>query len=448
MLAKRVVSVLGSSLPSVGQLRWLVCLLLLLATAGSTAAQQYRSDPVDEKVRRYSANAKQWLGNPGAYTADKAHFDEYFEKFYFPDMTRTDDVALGRLGESRFNLFKKFLWNTTDQNLQRDLTAAAYKKMREIAISKEQPPYHPAVRYNAVLVLGLLDEQYAAGAQKPKPLLDANKFLTQIVSLAADDKPVPPPLVLGALIGLERHLQLRESLPPDAVTAMTAAMLKLVSHEQPIQEMDPDAYAWIRLRAAEALAKMGGVGDKNSIHNAIVKLVASSKSLDDRCEAAGMLDKVNYKDVKLDDATTAEPLFALARDVATAEDKRAADFQSQFSGGVSVGPSAARSRMSEFSPGSGTGEQTETYPRRQVLTRLTNLRAAVAKVKPSLPTDTQKKADELLKAIDPAKTAISDKGKVELTLAAAIRTMAININKAVPAATVEKAPPAKAAAAL
>ena len=49
-----------------------------------------------------------------------------------------------------------------------------------------------------------------------------------------------------------------------------------------IQEMDPDAYAWIRLRAAEALAKLGSVGEKNSVHNAIVKLASTSKSLDDR----------------------------------------------------------------------------------------------------------------------------------------------------------------------
>ena len=137
-----------------------------------------------------------------------------------------------------------------------------------------------------------------AAASKAETLPEANAFLTQIVDYAADDKPVPPPLVLGALIGLERHAQLREGLPPEAVAAMTAAMVKLVSHEKPIQEMDPDAYAWIRFRAAEALAKMGGVGDKNSVHNAIVKLVASSKSLDDRCKAAGILDKITYKDVK------------------------------------------------------------------------------------------------------------------------------------------------------
>lgn len=447
MQAKRVLDKLDSPLLSSSRYRWLISLLLLSCTVGSTTAQQYHTDPVDKPSRAFGANAKQWLSNPAVYTADKAHFDDYFNKFYFSDMTRTEDMELGLLGKKRYELFSKYLWATSNAALQRDLTEMAYKKMREIVIAKD-PPYHPAVRYNAVLVLGMLDQQYAAGNQKPKPLPEANTFLSQIVSLAGDDKPVPPPLVLGALIGLERHAQLRDGLPPESITAMTTALLKLVSREQPIQEMDPDAYAWIRLRAASALAKLGGVGDKNSVHNAVVKLIATNKSLDDRCEAAGLLDKFIYKDVKLDDASTADTLFALARDVAAAEDKRAADFQSQYGGGSVIPGSRPRAVQAEFSPVGANGEPQETYPRRQVLARLTNLRAAIAKVKTALPADSQKKADELIKAIDPAKTAASNKDTIELKLAAAIRTMAAAINKAVPPAAGEKAAPAKTAAAL
>src|SRR6185295_13852335 len=115
-------------------------------------------------------------------------------------------------------------------------------------------------------------------------------------------------------------------------------------------------------------------------------------------------------------------------------------------GGVPLGP---RPR-GEFAPvGVGGEEQQETYPRRQVLARLTHLRDAIAKVQPALPTETQKKAADLIKAIDPARTAAADKNTIELKLAAAIRTMAVAVNKAVPApASAEKAAPAKAAAAL
>ena len=457
MLAKRVVNVFMN--PSCGPRRraWLASAMLLLVAAGSAAAQQFRSDTPDDKVRRYSASTKQWLSNPAAYTADKAHFDEYFNNYYFPDMTRTDDQSLGRVGEKRVDLFRKYLWATNNAQLQQDLTAMIYKRMKAYVTSKDpetnatvNPPYHPAVRYNAVLAIGMLDQQYSgggSGAAKPKPLPEATTFLTQIVNYGAEDKPVPPPIVLGAVIGLERHMQLRESLPPEAVSAMTAALLKLVAHEQPIQEMDADAYAWIRVRAAEALARLGVPGEKNNVHNALVKLIATSKSLDDRCEVAGLIDKLEYKDVKLEDAATADALFALARDVATAEDKRAQDFQNLASGGaMPIGAGMGRGR-GEFMPGGTVTEPVETFPRRQVLARLTNLRAAINKVKPSLSADAQKKADEVLKAIDPAKAAVTDKGSTELKMAAAVRTMAAGVNKAVPAPAADKAPAAKATAA-
>jgi hypothetical protein len=444
MLSKRVLGLPAS--------RGFISVLLLGIAVGSAAGQPFKSDPVDKAARAYGANAKQWLTNPAAFTADQAHFDDFFNKYYFPDMTHADDADLGRLGESRFNLFKKYLWATNNAQLQQALTDIAYKKMGPLVVGTE---YHPAVRYNATLVIGMLDEQYAnAPGQAPKPLPKATKALTNVVDSATDPDPkknsrFPPPIILGAIIGLERHAQLKASLTPEAIAAMTSALVKLVTHDEPIQEMDADAYAWIRLRAAETLAKLGSVGEKNSVHNALVKLVSSTKSLDDRCEAVGMLDKLDknaYKDVKLDDAATPDTLFGLARDVATAEDKRAADFQNQYSGGGTSTPGLRGRGPGEFS---GTGdEQQETYPRRVVLARLKNLRAALAKVKPALPAETQKKVDDLTKAIDPAITAASDKNTIELKLAKEIRTMAAAVNKAVPAPAAEKAAPGKAAAAL
>jgi hypothetical protein len=448
MLSKRVSVPFASSLLS-ARLAQAVLILVLSGLACSASAQQYQADPVDRTARAYGASAKQWLTNPAAFAADKAHFVDYFTKYYFPDMTHFEPADLARLGDSRYNLFKKYLWATNNPQLQQELTDMAYKAMGKIVVNSA---YHPAVRYNAILVIGMLDEQYPNGPGQPsKPLPQANKALTGVVENATSDKGrFPPPVILGAIIGLERHAQLKASLAPEAISAMTAALTKYVLQEEPRQEMDPDAHAWIRLRAAEALAKLGSVGEKNSVHNAIVKLASTSKSLDDRCEAAAMLEKLTYKGVKLDDASTADPLFALARDVATAEDKRAADFQSQYSGGsIPVGAGPMR-RGSEYGPGGGgfTDEQQETFPRRQVLARLKQLTTALTTVKGTLPTETQKKVDDLLKAIKPAETAAADKNTIELKLAAAMRTMAVAVNKAVPAPPAAKAPPAKAAAKL
>src|SRR6185295_5638585 len=118
------------------------------------------------------------------------------------------------------------------------------------------------------------------------------------------DKPFPPAVILGAIIGLERHVQYQKTMAPESATAIAAALVKLVSREDPIQDMDRNTFSWLRLRAAGVLAKFGTVGEKNASHEAIVKLAATAKALDDRCGAAGLLDKLDYKDVKLDDKTT------------------------------------------------------------------------------------------------------------------------------------------------
>ncbi len=194
--------------------------------------------------------------------------------------------------------------------------------------------------------------------------------------------------------------------------------------------MDRDTYAWLRYRAASALAKLGTVGDKNAIHNAIIQLAVTNKSLDDRCEAAALVEKLNYKDVKLDDAATAEPLFALARDIGAAEDQRAQDFQEHGGSGTGAMPMRGPGGGPE-AYGAG-GADPNAFQRRITISRLWDLQTALTKVKPSLPAETQKKVDAVLAAIKPTFTAASGKDTVDLKLAESIHTMADAITKAVP----------------
>jgi hypothetical protein len=251
----------------------------------------------------------------------------------------------------------------------------------------------------------------------------------------------PPSVILGAIVGLERRAHLKQSLTPEEINSISSALMKFVAQDAPAQEMDSEAYSWMRLRAAETLASFGSPGDKNSVHAAIIKLATTGKSLDDRCAAAGLLEKIEYKDVKLDDAGTAEPLFALARDVATAEDKRAQEFQDQqVGGGVGFQQPAFRPGVEAFNP---NGLPPETYPRRTILARLVDLRNGLKKVKASLPEASQKKVDAVVAALNPAITAAANKDVVELTLVNNMRTMADAVLKAAPPAEKPAADKAK-----
>jgi hypothetical protein len=411
-----------------------VALAALLTTPARS--QQYKTIPIpaDEPAKRYATLAVQCVRDPGRFSQDRAQFEEYFTKVYFPAMTGTTPEELGRLGDLRYNLFRKFLWATDNEQLQSSLTKLAFDAMKNI-ITPQTPPFHPAVRYNAVVTLGMLDEQYAregASPRPPRPLPNANRVLTVVVDSATTDNPklknaFAPPVILGAVVGLERHAQFQNQMDPTAIQAMTTALLKLIAEERPVQDMDRNAYSWLRLRAASALATLGGVGQNSEVHDGLLRLVTGLRTLDDRCTAAALLAKIKYEGAKVDGAATSTGLFALARDVAAAEAKRAKEFQESELG---LGPAGGIAQQQNFGM---NGEPEERFPRRQILDRLIDLRAGLKTVKPVLPADAQTQADAVLAAMEPVITAAMDKSTVELKLTQGIVAMAEAINRAVPA---------------
>jgi hypothetical protein len=413
---------------------------LLFCLARASWAQEYRADPIDEEARRGGARAQQWVKDPAAYAQDKARFDAYFQSYYFPVMTHSSPENLAVLGKLRYDLVNKFLRGTTNQELQTNLTNMAYDAMLKVAANLEtlsppkvaDPPYHPAVRYNAILVIGMLDETYASGAQPPKPYPKATSAMTSIVKSGMTNDRFPPPVVLGALIGLERHAAYRDTMAPATADAMTKALLDFVNNDKPIQGMDRKAFAWLRLRAASALARTGQVGPNNAIHDAIIKLVGELKTLDDRVEAAALLAKLKYDGAKIDADASSEALFQLARDVAAEESKRAEEYQLVRSGG-----GGGTFPM----PGADLGdEEYDPYPRNHVLARLMQITAGLEAIKKAVPDEGKKKIDAVIAAIKPVIDKAKDDRTISGRVAEAIGPMEIAINQAAP-------PPAAAATA-
>ena len=85
-----------------------------------------------------------------------------------------------------------------------------FKAMGEIVGA--HAPAHPAVRYNAILIIGQLDRN-TPERQPPEPL-PAAEAADGIVNSATTDKRFPPSVILGAIIGLDRHAQYQSDLRP------------------------------------------------------------------------------------------------------------------------------------------------------------------------------------------------------------------------------------------
>ena len=397
--------------------------VVVTSLAAIASAQQYQADKVDDKAAKLGGIAQTMIKDPAKFAADQAEFDDYFGNAYFPAMTRFEADDLAKLGKLRSDLFALYLWATPNEELQKDLTGIAFDKMKVIAT---KPVYHPAVRYNAVLIIGLLDQQYGSdsGSNKrpPKPLPLANDFLVKLINVGLQGNPiVTPSLVVGALIGLERHAKYHDSLTPPQIEAMTKAAITLAEKDPPF-EVDSKVAEWIRIESATVLAKLGTVGQDNKIHDTLIKMLADEKlSLDGRCEVAGLLNLIAYKDAKVDGKVAADKTLQLAVEVGQAEDKRAKDFQElSLSGpGAAVSRGGGRGGYGGAYGGGGGygGEAHSEYDRKTLLARLGDLKKGMVAIKPVAPADRAAGIDAMTTAMQTLIDAASNKDTTDLDVA-------------------------------
>ena len=373
---------------------------------------------MDDKAAKLGGIAQTMIKDPAKFTADQAEFDDYFGNAYFPAMTRFEADDLAKLGKLRSDLFALYLWATPNEDLQKDLTDIAFDKMKVVATKQV---YHPAVRYNAVLIIGLLDQQYGSdsGSNKrpPKPLPKANEFLVKLINVGLQGNPVvTPSLVVGALIGLERHAKYHDSLTPPQIEAMTKAAITLAEKDPPF-EVDSKVAEWIRIESATVLAKLGTVGQGNKIHDTLIKMLADEKlSLDGRCEVAGLLNLIAYKDAKVDGKVAADKTLQLAVEVGQAEDKRAKDFQEMsLQGGVGMATSRGGGRGGYG--GGYSGEPHNDYDRKTLLARLGDLKKGLVAIKPVAPAEKAVGIDAVTTAMQTLIDAASNKDTTDLDVA-------------------------------
>jgi hypothetical protein len=369
---------------------------------------------------------------PARYATDKDRFIEYFQKYFFPAMTRYQPNDLAELGKMRDELLSRYLWASTDENLQSDLTKLAFAELQPVGFESK---YHPAVRYNAILIVGMLDEVYASQGRPPVPFKEGTAKLTLIVDYAAQGKRVPPFLVVGALVGLQRHALYHDNLDRATVDAMSAAVLKLAAKDVSLPEVDAKVAEWIRIQAATVLANLGSPGPNGSVLAVLAKMIAGQTtpkmSLDVRCQVAALLKQMQNDGASVDGKAMADALLELAMAVGDDEAKEAKAFEETqiqgggFGGGYGGAPrSKGRMRLDLES------SQWE-YDARILLARLGDLRTGLSAFKATAPADKQPVIDAVLKAIAPAVAAAESSDTIDLKVTEKVREMAAQIRSAV-----------------
>ena len=412
--------------------------LALAALATTASAQRFKA--IAPKIENKAARSMKGqvataMRTEAAFAAGgKEKIDRYYKTYYFPIMTQTNPGALAALGKNREDLMKQ-LRGSGVPRAQDHLTQLTLGVMRVLA----RDNYHPAVRYNASLVLGLLDKKYSGGADSPPVALPAGT--SELLDLLEQNEfkgvKVHPSVKVGALEGLERHV--RFGLESQYADRVTQAAMAVLAQKPSALDVDTDVNNWIKCQAARVLARQFKDAPSAAVHKAFTELIANeAMGIEDRCCVVGLLKDIKYAGAtEADVASTLAPLAILTQEVVAEGAEKAKDFQDLRRGNA---PAGGRGR----SYGGGRrGEEGPKFERRQLLSRLTLIAKGARSLSDGLPEEDKQKVQSLTDLLKPVVTISRDKKALDLDVTGEI----LKLNRAIKTVVADWVPVKAAAAA-
>ncbi|QDU26336.1 hypothetical protein ETAA8_14140 [Anatilimnocola aggregata] len=258
--------------------------------------------------------------------------DRYFNNFEFRTLTQSTPEALEALPKARFDFFKYYIFVCKNQETHQEMIKLTFAMMQQIAMNN----FHPVVRYNAMIMIGDLNEQevlrVGATPLLPEPYAAAIPFMVDRIS----DPKTPDPVRIAALVGLIRHLEWEpfrapeKPIPAGTRTTMLSTLIKLAETKDPPAGRTVVGQQWLRRRAIEALGLAGAVtAQPNAIATIEKVLKDTSEPTSVRCAAALALGRMNVPaNHKIDANELARILAQLATSSVVGEFDRLAKMDS------------------------------------------------------------------------------------------------------------------------
>ena len=248
---------------------------------------------------------------------NQAKFDSYYTWFSFPMMTQTTPEAFKELPERRNRFFRTELEIATSPEAHAHLVDLTLGEMTAIV----QDTYHPAVRYNAMLIISSLNDQEVVRTGSDKRVPEPMQRALPII-LAEFQRPENSDAIkVAALIGLSRHLEWdphraagSNPIPAALRTQIINELLTLVQAKDPPPGRDAEGHVWFRRRAAEALGFACYSKLETPVADAFDQILRdATEPLALRCTVATSLGRLNYQaPAKLNTMDTVKELGYLA----------------------------------------------------------------------------------------------------------------------------------------
>ena len=166
---------------------------------------------------------------------EKEIFDDYYQNYALPRWSLVKDIA--DLPKERKELRNQLAKRSVGGSAVHDrLNELVLESMKTLATGD----FHPAVRVNAMLMIGELNRVEAVGSEKAVPLPEALKVLVAV----AENTKLLDWLRVEAMVGILRHASAGVQ-DDDAYKSLTTAMLRLATAELPTGPTAAGC-AWIR----------------------------------------------------------------------------------------------------------------------------------------------------------------------------------------------------------
>lgn len=235
--------------------------------AAPAVPSKYRELPVDEAQKKNTAAVRSILGSGTASAEQQAQVDAYLTKYMFPRWTAA--ASFESVKETPRREVATALANARAGALYEHVVTMILGFMSQTAADNT---YHPAVRVNAMLMIGELTTAQR-GASGPAGSLPA---ALPVLLTALNDPNQIDAVKVAALLGLGRHAgsptldaQIRDR-------QLIPALLALVNAPVP-QGRSPAGHAWMRMLAIDALGASGQAGANGAIATTLAD-VAGSKA--------------------------------------------------------------------------------------------------------------------------------------------------------------------------
>lgn len=279
------------------------------APAGNTAvgqagpAGQYRQLPVEDALKTETSRVRNILRNGKVAGADKDLLDGYYKKYGFARWSLPENYH--RLPGFRKELVNDFRMSKDgSREYLNDLCLTFFEQMASVDV-------HPAVRYNAMLVIASLNTKDPDFRDNAVPLEAALPVLLKAVQNEQQIDAVK----IAALRGIWRHAAL--GIPNEQNRNAVIQVASELAAAKIATGRTAAGHAWMRRRAIDILGMLGIPGENSETAKLLADIISQQSNPPSvRLAASDALGRLKATDeTQVDTAATAVGLGKLALEV-------------------------------------------------------------------------------------------------------------------------------------